>query len=78
MEKADLHVHIDGLEYNEEELIKLLKQAEANNVKALGLLSRTGVNGYLPNGAIYELFKKNAIKDYYTGKIVTAVKFPVL
>ena len=76
MKKADLHVHIDGLEYNEEEVIKLLKQAETNNVKALGLLSRTGVNGYLPGGAIYELAKKNAIKDYYTGKIVTAVEIP--
>lgn len=69
---ADLHIHLDN-DVTKERVIKILKSAEENGVKAICLLEHNNINFYKRGGVLEELLIEG-IKKYYTGKIVTGVE----
>lgn len=69
---ADLHIHLDN-DVTKERVIKILKSAEENGLKAICLLEHNNINFYKRGGVLEELLIEG-IEKYYTGKIVTGVE----
>lgn len=69
---ADLHIHLDN-DVTKERVIKILKSAEENGIKAICLLEHNNINFYKRGGILEELLIEG-IEKYYTGKIVTGVE----
>ncbi len=69
---ADLHIHLDN-NVTKERVIKILKQAEENGLKAISLLEHNNLNFYKRGGVLEELLIEG-IEQYYTGKIVTGIE----
>ncbi len=69
---ADLHIHIDN-DITKERVIKILKAAEENGLKAICLLEHNNINLYR-RGSVLEEILIEGIEKYYTGKIVSGVE----
>ena len=69
---ADFHIHIDN-DITKERVIKILKAAEENGLKAICLLEHNNINLYRRGSVLEELFIEG-IEKYYTGKIITGVE----
>ena len=69
---ADLHIHLDN-DVTKERVIKILKSAEENGLKAICLLEHNNLEFYKRGGVLEELLIEG-IDQYYTGKIVTGVE----
>lgn len=69
---ADLHIHLDN-DVTKERVIKILKSAEENGLKAICLLEHNNINFYKRGGVLEELLIEG-IEKYYAGKIVTGVE----
>lgn len=69
---ADLHVHVDN-DVTKERVIKILKSAEENGLKAICMLEHNNINLYKRGGVLEELLIEG-IEKYYTGKIVSGIE----
>lgn len=73
--KADLHMHLDD-SATVEDLKKLLKMSEKENLESISILGFNSVSLYLENGAFDLLAREtnNNFSEYFSGKIIPSVE----
>ena len=77
MVKSDLHCHIDN-HVEMSALIKILEQAQDNNIENLCILEHSNINLYKTNSILHSLIKNNQLEKYYKGKLISGVEMDCL